>query len=57
MGLGHGNATPAVRLRETQRRRGYDARVVETVMTALLVLVIVAVVGVAGTVVVRLYRG
>jgi len=57
VGLGHGNATPAVRLRETQRRRGYDARVVETVMTALLVLVIVAVVGVAGTVVVRLYRG
>ena len=56
MGLGHGNATPAVRLRETQRRRGYGARVEETVMTALLVLVIVAVVGVAGTVVVRLYR-
>ena len=48
-----------MRLRWSQGRRRYDARVVETVMTVLLVLVIVAVavVGVAGTVVVRLYRG
>lgn len=44
-------------LRGAPTARGYDARVVETVMTGLLVLVVVAVVAVAGTVVVRLYRG
>jgi hypothetical protein len=46
-----------VRLPGGPTTRGYDARVVETVMTAILVLVVVAVVAVAGTVVVRLYRG